>query len=96
MGKERFLKVHLDHVVQLDGYHLAEIYFEYLKMCQANPYIVKDQDGFFSRAKSQIEQDIYLKRSIQEKARIILLTRGWIVCRIKAERSPTIHFKIVG
>lgn len=90
----RFIPLHLEHLAELDFYHPAEIYFEYLVICSKNPYTQKDSDGFFMRSVSEIEREIHYKKSVQNKARALLIKNKWIECRLKSQRSPTVNFRI--
>lgn len=90
----RFIPLHLEHLAELGFYHPAEIYFEYLVICQKNPFVRKDNDGFFARSVSCIEKETFYRRSVQEKARRILLAKRWIECKPGEGRSPTCQFRI--
>lgn len=91
----RFIKLDIKELDELDNYHPAGTYYQYLVLCSSNRFIPKDKDGYFERSVAQIEQTIKYKRSVQEKARRMLLQRGWISCRVQMQRrSPVMGFRL--
>lgn len=93
MSGMRFIQFHFEHAKEL-GNDRAELYFEYLVQCQK--FCRKDEDGFFSRSVSQIEKSLGQKRTVQEACRKLLISKGWIECRLSVARSPSLSFRVKG
>lgn len=87
------MKFYLDHLKDLGGNHAAELYYEYL--VQMDKMMAKDRYGYFSLTVTRVEEVLGLKRYAQDKARKLLIEKGWLRCRQGGGKSPAIKFKIL-
>lgn len=71
-GKRFYIPFHPKHAQEL-GSNNTELYYEYLKFCQG-------EDDGVTKSVTQIQTELNLKRSTQDRARRILCERGWLLC----------------
>jgi hypothetical protein len=86
-GKRFFIPFHPEHAREL-GNDKAELYFEYLKFCQGKG------DGAI-KSVIQIQKELGMKRAVQERARLLLVKKGWLFCGVVSKRSPTNKYRIL-
>lgn len=60
----------------LDEDHIAALYFG--QMVYYDEHEPKDSDGYFKKSKSKVYNDTVLSRAKQDRARLKLITKGWL------------------